>query len=110
MIYFIAMGDTDFVKIGYSESPSGRLRHLQTAHPHELTVIAKAHGNMRMERALQRHFASVKVRGEWFRLSGPIQQFIDSLCLDLDRSRAISIERLVEAAKTHGLDLIGHLE
>lgn len=110
MIYFIVMSETDFVKIGYSESPSGRMRHLQTAHPHDLKILARVSGTMKMERALHRHFKNRHVRGEWFRLSGDVQSLIDKLCRGLNADKAIGVERLLESTREIGLDLSGYLE
>lgn len=67
-VYFIT--DGIFTKIGKADSPSKRLSEIQVGNPRPLSIVATLNGDPRLERALQRHFASCgrHVRGEWFRI------------------------------------------
>lgn len=75
MIYFIRSGD--FVKIGYSIDPWGRMASLQTAHHQPLEMLAVMPGEKTDEREIHRRFRNYRERGEWFRESWPLGQFIN---------------------------------
>lgn len=67
MVYFIQVGDAGLVKIGVSSNPLVRLASLQTSHSDELRLIGTMPGKRSKERELHDRFASLRVRGEWFR-------------------------------------------
>jgi hypothetical protein len=83
--YFITDG-TGQVKIGRAANTLTRLRQLQTGNPRQLRVALALPlgyeflGNMKSgewdEAALHRRFSRERVRGEWFRFSDDIKQFI----------------------------------
>lgn len=77
-IYFIGNTDEGFVKIGYSlNDTEGRLNALQSANPHELSVLAIIDKSSHQgESMLHKRFAQYRIRGEWFRLSGELEMFI----------------------------------
>lgn len=60
----------DFFKIGRSGNIPRRLRVLQTAAPHPVTLVASWTGinGVRVERELHARFADRRVTGEWFAL------------------------------------------
>lgn len=68
-VYFIQCGE--YVKIGLSSNVESRLKALQSATPYPLKLLKKLPvPNMaRAEARLHRHFASVRHKGEWFRLT-----------------------------------------
>lgn len=63
-IYFIEAGD--FIKIGYTRSPASRAVKMMTDSPHELKLLHFEPGTFKREKVLHRHFADIRVRGEWF--------------------------------------------
>lgn len=65
------MDVTGFYKIGKSTAPTDRIGHFDTMLPFETRVvhIIEAKDCNATETMLHRHFASKRVRGEWFRLS-----------------------------------------
>lgn len=68
-IYFLRAGDLPFLKIGWTTRPlKDRLVNLQNGCPVELRVHGAFFGEQRHERAIHRHFASLRVRksSEWF--------------------------------------------
>jgi len=75
-VYFVVC--QPFVKIGYSADISGRLRSLRTFNPHPLSLEALVDGSVLLEKALHSHFKKQRGHGEWFRLAGPIAQFLSS--------------------------------
>ena len=67
MIYFIQSTGDGLVKIGMTRDLAGRLRTLQTGHPHHLQIIGFMPGGRLEERHLHELLAEHRVRGEWFR-------------------------------------------
>ena len=63
MIYFIKQGQ--YVKIGYTENLSRRVKELQTASPQPLKVLLTIPGSRETEKALHSFFSSKRVNGEW---------------------------------------------
>ena len=73
--YFVRAGVDGPVKIGcvMSEDPVDaeaavrtRIASLQTAHPDPLTLLRTVEGGVETERFFHKHFAALRVRGEWF--------------------------------------------
>ena len=64
------------VKIGLSDSPSHRLKELQTGNPNTLHLVCSFAGNKKYESRLHRRFKKYRVRGEWYSLSDEIVKFI----------------------------------
>lgn len=77
MIYFIQSGD-DAIKIGYtgSPNPSARLSELQISTHHRLRLIAVLNGDRSLEETLHKRFCASHIRGEWFRLSDELKEFL----------------------------------
>ena len=69
-VYFVRMGDTDFVKVGYTRSadPRTRLSSLQTACPYELVMEQAVYVNEPavVEKKVHLAIAEKHHRGEWF--------------------------------------------
>jgi len=64
-VYFI-QNERGSVKIGHSVNPAKRLMLLQTGTLESLRIVRTIEGDDATERWLHRHFASDRVRGEWF--------------------------------------------
>ncbi len=64
------------VKIGWSTDVYARVRDLQTAQHRTLFVHAILDGGRFDEMELHRRFARDRVRGEWFRLSSDLHQYL----------------------------------
>ncbi|WP_078531189.1 GIY-YIG nuclease family protein [Streptomyces sp. PsTaAH-124] len=69
-VYLIGSPESPLVKIGYTDNPERRLRHLQTGSPLPLQLLALFEGGCITEAALHRRFADKRRHGEWFDL-GP---------------------------------------
>lgn len=80
MIYAIRAGDLPFVKIGTSwggyAGAGGRLDALQAGCPIELRLLGIIDGDRRAEYELHQRFAAQRERGEWFRIEGPVAQWL----------------------------------
>lgn len=72
-VYFIR--HADYVKIGRSANPEGRLAELQTGAPNKLWLLLKIKCRSELhatetERQVQQLFKFCRYRGEWYRISG----------------------------------------
>jgi hypothetical protein len=76
-IYFIGMeDDSSAVKIGFAGNVNARLSTLQTSSHQRLKVLIVIKGTLAKERELHRRFTSDHIRGEWFRRTEVIEEFI----------------------------------
>lgn len=80
-VYFIAAEGTDIVKIGIAAKPTERLKELQTASPHKLSILATMPGGKPRERQLHRQFAATRMTGEWFRRTPELDALIADAAL-----------------------------
>lgn len=71
-VYFLRQRGTNFVKIGWAKDPADRLKTLQTGSPSDFELMATREGGAKEEAVLHRRFAGSNVRGEWFRMTGPL--------------------------------------
>ncbi len=76
-VYFIEQGE--FVKIGRAEDVDARLAVHQGSSPIELKLLAvvRSDNDVVTERYLQGLFHDDHVRGEWYRASKRLRQFIE---------------------------------
>jgi hypothetical protein len=74
-VYFIEAGD--FIKIGYTRSPVARGIKMTTDSPFELKLLHLEDGTFKREKVIHRHFAAIRVRGEWFRKTPELLEFIE---------------------------------
>lgn len=74
-VYFISDED-GYIKIGFANNVSSRLKDLQTAARQELRLIATMHGNVSDEKSLHKRFEEDHVRGEWFYPSTELKKYI----------------------------------
>jgi hypothetical protein len=76
-IYFIQSPDSGFVKIGFTEGDvHHRLKALQTGNPNTLILLGSITGTKKDELDLHKKFSPLAVNGEWFRLDGPLAEFV----------------------------------
>ncbi len=82
-VYFLACGDDGPIKIGHSVDPKKRLRSLQTAHHKKLSLLTWIEGSPDLEAFLHEHFSDERMRGEWFKRSPRLLDFIEDPCLGI---------------------------
>lgn len=79
-VYFIADDYAHAVKIGRSSSPAWRLHQLQTANPHPLRMLGYFEESDTLSEAiLHERFSDHHVRGEWFRYTQVLRDFLIGL-------------------------------
>lgn len=76
MIYAIQSGE--FVKIGFSDTPNKRLRAIQVSSPVKCILLGVMEGTMGTEDLIHKRFSSIRVQGEWFRLTPELKAWIGS--------------------------------
>lgn len=75
-VYFIVPNGRDVVRICYSSRIEQRLANMQASNPDKLSIALEVDGTEALQTALNQRFADSRIRGEWYRLSLPIQQYI----------------------------------
>jgi hypothetical protein len=78
-VYFIGRGEDGPIKIGIAHDPEKRRIDLQVAVPEELYILAAFRGDIAVERMLHAIFEPDHIRGEWFRRSPALVEFIGHL-------------------------------
>ncbi len=81
-LYVIQEDRDGFVKIGYSSNIEDRLKQLQSANPHKLSVLYEFSyddlGIVRTtEEKLHEHFKHTRFKGEWFKFTNYMKDFFD---------------------------------
>lgn len=73
-VYFMRCGD--WVKIGFSLEPMGRVAHLHTNQPHEISAVVIVRGTREDERRAHAAVKSERLRGEWFNYTPAVANLI----------------------------------
>lgn len=76
-VYFFVDEVNFKVKIGFSKSPSQRLKAIQTSYPGTLVNKKTIPGSQLDERKYHRLFVHSKIKREWFNLSEEIKSFLN---------------------------------
>lgn len=79
MIYFLQMRTGGPIKIGYAESASRRIRQLQTGNPTSLICLSLIEGTEENEAQIHERFRHLHARGEWFRPTKELRNYISTL-------------------------------
>lgn len=82
-IYFLLSKDTNRVKIGYSTQLSTRIKDLVLMNGTDLELIAYKLGCQSDEVELHKMFIADRLYGEWFNYSDNINNYIETLELDI---------------------------
>ena len=75
MIYFVKCNE--YLKIGFTDNFSSRLKHARTFNPYNLEVVKVIEGTVKEERLLHEQFKKYHHQLEWFLFSDEIKQYID---------------------------------
>lgn len=79
-VYFISDGEQ--VKIGFTTNIEKRRKALQTSSAFDLALLAAIPGPDCLEKELHQEFRRYRLRGEWFKFSAPIREYISQNCGD----------------------------
>lgn len=80
MIYFVLNASRKAVKIGYSANVVRRLNGLQTSSPDKLKLLGVCPGSRSEEVELHVRFATLHIRGEWFRADPELLATAKAMC------------------------------
>ncbi len=83
-VYFVKRND--FIKIGSSISPEGRIKGLQTGFPEPLEVLAVVPDTVIGEMEAHRKFAHLRTTGEWFRSAPDLLEFINEVKAKVEKA------------------------
>lgn len=80
-IYFIREKGTKLYKIGRSNSPTRRLKELQTSNPKKLELICCIKGDSWLETQIHHLFSYLKCEGgqEWFYADTNMESYIQKI-------------------------------
>lgn len=81
-IYFLRSGNSNSVKIGRSNDVSKRQRVLQTGNPEKLTLMGRQRADADVEKELQNRFQKDHIRGEFYKLSPALKDYITRYAID----------------------------
>ena len=86
-LYFISTTRKKVVKIGIANNPNKRLKTFQTANHEELIIlrVIKVENRalaFKLETALHQKFKKYHIRGEWFKLTPTVIDFIETYQID----------------------------
>jgi hypothetical protein len=92
-VYFL--GCRGFIKIGTAACAKSRHRAVQTVSPFEVRLLCAVPGNAELERSLHSKFWHLRERGEWFRESSDLNDYIAK---SLERTRAANLKAWLAVA------------
>lgn len=91
MIYFIGNKQENIVKIGYTQnSIQQRFNTIQANSPYKMEVFGIVEGMKNIEKYIHNKFNFLHIRGEWFRISQELLQWIDKPILPYIEEKFIS--------------------
>ena len=76
-IYFVECGD--FIKIGFSKSIKTRIGAIATSTPYPVILLASKRGKKNTEADLHGRFAEARHKGEWFRKTPELLDYIEQI-------------------------------
>lgn len=77
-IYFLYAEKAKLIKIGFSAQSDARVRDLDNMSPVPLRLMTRFWGGKATERTLHERFKHLRVRGEWFRATKTLLQYVES--------------------------------
>ena len=79
--YYYAIKCNGYIKFGASLNPEVRITELQIGNPYKLKILVKilCLDSNRLESKARKNFKNNHIRGEWFKISDEIQNYIKDL-------------------------------
>lgn len=99
-VYFLKTKNrAQLIKIGKAKDVAQRVAELQTGCPAGLELMAtiRLHSDnhaRHVEASLHRTFKRYRVRGEWYRLGKPLQEFIAAVSTGNQEGALIALQRM----------------
>ena len=102
--YYAIVGDQK-VKIGLSADPVGRVMQIQTNIPFKIELVGFVAANCNQEREIHKMLSPWRLLGEWFKLEGPVVNFVDAL-----RGRGVSTVKKITTVPRTGVKLLNYMK
>ncbi len=103
MIYFVTCAEKRLVKIGHSLDPVKRISALRTSSAFPLELASVIDGTKDDEARLHDQFAHLRLNGEWFELSGDLEEHIETLPKFVSRKDQMAFIRQMEMVRPEEL-------
>lgn len=92
IVYFIQGVNGGPIKIGHTDNIEKRIKQMQTGNPNQLILLHITRGGKNLEDQIHEEFKEDHYRGEWFKPSKRILEFIESTKMrDLLNPKVMSI-------------------
>ena len=78
-IYFVEMDEADYMKVGFTTDPYGRVASLQTGNPYKLRCYATFPAKRRDEKAVHALLKEFKHEREWFYPGDEIDKLVEDI-------------------------------
>jgi hypothetical protein len=77
LVYFLYSESQKALKVGTTRDIKNRLAGLQTGAPEPLYLLGVMKGDAHIERLIHKKFEGIRMRGEWFRLTDDLVDFVN---------------------------------
>lgn len=102
-VYIVGCGNSETVKVGYTNRPGERLKQLQAGNPEPLHYVLLLEGiGPELEAYLHRRFKDKHYRGEWFNLTDAEIGEIAAFFYDAVVDPASVVDPAIEVTTTPG--------
>jgi hypothetical protein len=84
LVYFLYDRAAGRVKIGHSITPHTRRTDISRKVGRQLEIVGAMYGGRSKEMELHKHFADLRIEGEWFQVTIELAEFIAINAFDFD--------------------------
>ena len=91
--YIYAIGNDEFVKIGFTENPAGRAAKIKCEVPFAVDLLGYVEGTRKQESDVHKMLAPERSRGEWYFRGKPTEHFVSKLCAGFIDRRTVNAPR-----------------
>jgi hypothetical protein len=76
-VYFVQLGNSGDIKIGFSTNIKKRMHTLQTSTPENIQLLGFIAGELPTEKMIHEKFRMLRKKGEWFQCHSSIIEFLN---------------------------------
>lgn len=78
-VYFIQIGKSGDIKIGYSNNIKDRMYTIQTSIPEKIRLLGYIKGDRCKEKEIHELFKDFKIKGEWFKCNKILIDYLNNV-------------------------------
>lgn len=93
-VYFVEAVGTNRIKIGITKNINSRLSSLECNSPYKLNLIYAFPGYISKEKEIHKRFEHLRIKGEWFKYTNEVKQYILNLSSTIDTIYMGVIEKI----------------